>query len=144
MKHQHSIKSQLANNAVAIVSLLIAISTLLYSTWRSETTERNFNVRSAAFEVLQNLGQLQVIVNYLHYEPDHPMGNTLLGWGRIALIGDLAELLPPPIPSHAHSLVEKWGENWNKLKDSEELTQEISQSIDDTRASIVKVLKELH
>lgn len=144
MNIESSFKNQLLHHSVAIISLAIGLVALFYSTWRNETTEHNYNMRAASFEVLLNLGQLQVIINNLHYNADNQQSNPLVGWGHVALINDLSELLPEPVPSNANKLTELWGKNWKTLKDDEALTLEVSASIDETRASILKVLKELN
>ena len=46
-----TIRLQLRNNAVALISLAVALSSLAYNTWRNERTEHNRNVRTATFEV---------------------------------------------------------------------------------------------
>ena len=51
-----TIGKQIHNNAVALISLVIAVSSLAYNTWRNETTEEQRNIRHAAFRVLENLG----------------------------------------------------------------------------------------
>ena len=40
-----SIRPQLHNNAVALISLFVAVSSLAYNTWRNETTEAQRNIR---------------------------------------------------------------------------------------------------
>ena len=62
-----SIRQQIHNNAVALISLFIALSSLAYNTWRNETTEEQRNVRHAAFRVLESLGELQQVVDFRHY-----------------------------------------------------------------------------
>ena len=74
---------QIRNNLVAIISLVVAISSLSYNTWRNELTEENYSIRVAGFETLKSLGELQIIVDYGHYEQNP-------GWGRGLLISDLA------------------------------------------------------
>ena len=74
---------QIRNNLGAIISLLVAISSLSYNTWRNELTEENYSIRVAGFETLKSLGELQTIVDYGHYEQNP-------GWGRVLLISDLA------------------------------------------------------
>jgi hypothetical protein len=134
---------QLKNHSVAIISLIIAITTLFYTTWREEQTEKNRNIRQAAFEVLKHLGELQIVVNYAHYESDNSMGNPVLGWGHIAIIGDLSELLPPPVPSSSEKLVSTWTNTWETLKTSNENTQLISNEIDKTRNDTLSILRNL-
>ena len=46
---------QIRNNLVAIISLVVAISSLSYNTWRNELTEENRNIRFAGFEVINSL-----------------------------------------------------------------------------------------
>ena len=45
-------REQLRSNAVALISLTVALSSLGYNTWRNERTEHNRNIRAAAFEIL--------------------------------------------------------------------------------------------
>ena len=51
-----SLRGQLKNNLIAIVSLSIAVSSLFYAVWRNDRSEVNRNIRAAAFEVLGNVG----------------------------------------------------------------------------------------
>jgi hypothetical protein len=53
---------QIRRNAVALISLIIAVSSLSYNTWRNEKTEDNRNQRLAAFEVLLKLNELQQVI----------------------------------------------------------------------------------
>ena len=48
-----SFVDQLRNNAVAIISLIVAITALSYTAWREERTEKNRTLRVAAFEALK-------------------------------------------------------------------------------------------
>ena len=57
-----SVISQLKRNSVALVSIIIAVSSLSYNTWRNEKTEENRNQRFAAFEVLLKLNELQQVI----------------------------------------------------------------------------------
>src|SRR5262245_5330197 len=79
-----SLRQQMRVNAVALISLAVALSSLAYNTWRNERTERNRSVRVAAFEVLKDLGELQVIVNFAYFSKDEKLGNPMAGWGRVA------------------------------------------------------------
>jgi hypothetical protein len=53
----NTIRQQIHNNAVALISICIAVSTLAYNTWRNETTEEQRNVRHAAFRVIEELSE---------------------------------------------------------------------------------------
>ncbi len=52
-----SLRQQLRDNAVALISLVVALGSLAYNTWRNERTEHNRNVRTAAFELLTRVAE---------------------------------------------------------------------------------------
>lgn len=52
----------------AIVSLTVALSGMAYNTWRNEKSELNSNVRTADFEILLEIGELQRVVFFSHYD----------------------------------------------------------------------------
>ncbi|MDH3303608.1 MAG: hypothetical protein OEM50_00145 [Gammaproteobacteria bacterium] len=54
-----TIREQLRRNAVALISLVVAITSLGYNTWRNEASEHNRNQRLLSIEVLPNAGELQ-------------------------------------------------------------------------------------
>jgi hypothetical protein len=137
------IRDQLKNNFVAIISLIIALIALCYTTWREEVTEKNRNIRTAGFEVLKNLGELQIVVNHIYYQHDNMLANPYLGWGYISLISDLSNFLPPPVPDTVKKLVEAWSVNWKKIKTDEEAVTQISQEIDDSREAVVDTIRKL-
>jgi len=56
-------RNQLRDNMVALISLVIALSALGYTTWRNELTERNRNIRDAGFELLSQIGSLQQMMS---------------------------------------------------------------------------------
>ena len=90
MKKSKTFKQQLQDNLVAIISLFVAIAALLYTAWREETTERNRTLRTAGFEVLKNLGELQIVVNQVYSHNDPIKDIPQIGWGHVALIRHLA------------------------------------------------------
>jgi hypothetical protein len=141
---KNSIGTQVRNNIVAIISLSVAIMALFYNTWRNEHTESNRNIRPAAFEVLMHLGQLQLVVNNTRYldKPSESM-NPILGWGHVALVSDLGQLLPPPIPSKVDTLAQVWSDNWKKIGIDEASADKITQEIDSSRAMVLSQLKNL-
>lgn len=140
---KHSLLDQIKQHSIAIISLIIAIIALSYNTWRDEETEKNRNIRQAAFEVLKHLGELQVVINYGHFEPDNTMGNPVLGWGHLAIINDLSQLMPPPIPEKAEKLSQAWDANWQQIKTSSESTDKISNEIDQSRDAILNEIRHL-
>ncbi|MDX1554682.1 MAG: hypothetical protein R3212_01515, partial [Xanthomonadales bacterium] len=62
-----SIRQQIHNNAVALISLFIAVASLGYNSWRNETSEEQRNIRHAAFTVLEHLGEIQQVVDARYY-----------------------------------------------------------------------------
>lgn len=135
--------SQFAHHIVALISLVVAVVALFYTSWRLESSERNITARFAGFEMLKNLGELQVIVNRVRYEKDDTLGNPYLGWGRVAFIGDLSELLPHPVSENAKALISAWGENWKEIKDDDRASGAISEEIDNCRQAVLKAIQEL-
>jgi hypothetical protein len=54
-----TLRHQLRNNAVALISLTVALGSLGYNTWRNERTDYNRNIRTATFELLGKLSELE-------------------------------------------------------------------------------------
>jgi len=138
-----NIWNQIVNHIVAIISLAVAVTALGYTTWREEATEKNRNLREASFEVLKHLGELQIVINYGHYEPDNTMGNPILGWGHIAIIGDLGQILPPPIPEKTAKLTQVWTDNWQDIKTDEKAVDNISKEVDESRDAVLDEIRKL-
>lgn len=97
--------SQLSRNAVAIISLALAIASLSYNTWRNERNEVNNNMRTAAFELLSTLSELKALVYLGHYDLDTERGNPRIGWAYVVTLNDLGELLPEPMPEKTRHFV---------------------------------------
>lgn len=145
-----SILEQVKDHAIAIISLVVAIAALGYTAWREEVSEKNRTTRVAAFEVLKNLGDLQLVVNHAYYNDDkkHDIANdkrgaTLVGWSYVATISDLSILLPEPLPQDAENLTDVWGEEWQKLSKEESSTIRVSEKIDTMRNDVRTTLRSL-
>ncbi len=76
-----TIRQQLRNNAVALISLAVALTSLAYNTWRNERTEHNRNVRTATFEILTKLAELERVVFLAQY--DHDASGAVRGPGGL-------------------------------------------------------------
>ena len=135
--------SQLRANIVAISSMAVALTGLAYNTYRNEKTEINHNVRAAAFETLKNLGETQILVDYAHFKKDRVRGDTRLGWGKMTLIHDLSQVLPPPGPAEADLLLAAWRDNVDTLEDSTESMIKITDEIQRLRLTTIDVLNHL-
>ena len=116
MSKRIDFKGQLQRNAVALISLVVAITSLGYNTWRNEASEHNRNQRLVSIEVLRNLGELQQVTFRLHYDEDPD--DTIIpraGWAIVLTINDLAMVLDAPLPETAENLRLVWDDNWAEL-----------------------------
>ena len=139
-----SIRHQLRSNAVALISLAVAIGSLSYNTWRNERTEHNRNVRTAAFEVLMRAGDLERVTYLAHYDHDRNGGNPRTGWTDVLAIRDLAALIPGAVPGQAAELLRVWGDNWEGLgRDDETAVNRIDDAIGRLREASLTTLRSL-
>lgn len=138
-----TILEQIRRNMVAIISLVVAVSSLSYNTWRNERTEENRNIRHAGFEVLLKLGELQQVVFFNHYEMDAVRGSPRTGWAYMLVIGDLSENIPAPAPSRASALKAVWEKEWDGLGERDEAAERISDAIDELRVAVLEALRQL-
>lgn len=138
-----SIVDQLRRHSVALISLVVALSSLAYNTWRNEQTEYNRNIRVAGIELLLKLGELEKVVFFAHYDKDRQRGNPRSGWAHALTVRDLGSLTPEPARSSGANLVVIWQKNWSGLGASDEAASRISDSIDKMRSDTLRVLTEL-
>jgi hypothetical protein len=131
-------------NAVALISLFVALSGLGYNTWRNETTEAHRNVRQAAFVILETLGELQQVVDQRYYAGKRTDTNRIAGWGKIAMVRDLGMLVTPETSRQATRLFDVWRERLDELDAGDiEAEREISQAIAATREQVLRDLEAL-
>ncbi len=136
--------AQLKRNTVALVSIIIAVSSLSYNTWRNEKTEENRNQRLASFEVLLKLNELQQVIFHSHYDKDSSdKGNPRTGWAYVLTVRDLSRVLHPPLPSAADELLAVWGENWAGLVEKQTSVDLIMGEIDNIRSETLLLLDSL-
>ncbi len=139
-----AVREQLRDNLVALISLAVALTALGYNTWRNERTERNRNVRTAAFEVLGRLAELERVVFLAQYERDTRAGSPRTGWTYVLAIRDLAALEPAPLPARAAQLQKVWAENWEGLgRDEESAAEHIDDAIGALRSDTLTTLMAL-
>jgi hypothetical protein len=139
--NEHGFLQQVRRNAVALISLVIAITSLGYNTWRNEQTEANRNQRQSAFEILLKLGELQQVVFHSHYDRDIvDKGNPRTGWAHILLVNDLAGVLNSPMPELTDRLQMVWRHNWDALGTDDASVEAIQAEIDAVRAETVRQL----
>lgn len=130
-------------NLLAIISLLIALASLSYNTWRNDATEQNRNQRAAGFALLQELAALQLLVDHLTYSDDHQKADAIAGWTRVVFIGDLAQLTSPRVTDGARDLRTRWSAEVGRLESSEEANKTMSRSIEGLRQETLNALSAL-
>ncbi len=154
-----TIRQQIHNNAVALISIFIAISALGYNTWRNETTEEQRNIRHAAFRVLEELGEVQEVVDsryyYLAFEQEIASEGELRirGFGSVAMIRDLMMLMPEPGPAAGEALHQSWLGQFADLdrldragqhtQAAQQAERELTQAIRQARTAVLDVLRGL-
>ena len=144
MKPGTKIIDQVRRNFVAIVSLVVAVTSLGYNTWRNESSEFNRNQRLISVEVLRNLGELQQVVYHRHWGMDaEDAGNPLTGWASVLTIDDLASILQVPVPESANALRDAWQQNSDKLGEKDKAEKMIIEAIDAVRRDVHALLSDL-
>lgn len=139
-----TLRQQLRNNAVALISLVVALGSLAYNTWRNERTEHNRNTRTATFELLTKLAELERVVFLAQYDHDAAGGNPRTGWTYVLVIRDLAAVAPAPVQVQATQLQNIWAANWEGLGKSDESPAErIDDAIGKLRETSLSALKSL-
>lgn len=137
------IKQQLKNNLIALISIVIAIASLSYNTWRNEQTEYNRNVRTSSFEILMSLAELQLLADYAFYSDDSQKHDPIKGWSHILYVNSLAETVSGEVKQNVQSLHQSWQENWQQMHEQEESLVKITNAINITRQSVLTTLKDL-
>src|SRR5712671_6853912 len=139
-----SFREQLRSNSVALISLLVALTSLSYNTWRNERTEHNRNIRAAAFEILTKLAEFERVVFLAHYDRDKSNGNPRVGWTYVIVIDDLASVVPGKIGPRADELRKAWAGNWEGLgSDSDVAVDRIEAGIVNVRNAALETLRSL-
>lgn len=137
MRHfRITIPEQLRNNAVAIISLIIALFGLGYNTWRNELSEQNRNVRQAGFQLLMSLSDLQKLVFLAHYDSDYPEANPRIGWSQVLSIQDFSVFMDEDVSKSANALHNVWSESWFGLGSNDADKENLYVAIDDLRLQV--------
>jgi hypothetical protein len=139
-----NIINQLKRNSVAFISVIIAVSSLSYNTWRNEKTEDNRYQRFAAFEVLLKLGELQQVVFHSHYDGDDDGNwNPRTGWTYVLTIRDLSRVSGEVMSAEANKLYSVWQDNWQYLGKEQQHVDTITAGIDQMRDTTVSIITSL-
>lgn len=139
-----NVKEQLRRNTVALISLVVAITSLGYNTWRNEASETNRTQRLVALEVLMKLGELQQLTWHHHYDRDfEDKGNLRTGWTLVLVIRDICQILDRPLPDSTTNLYKTWSEHSDDLDSSAEAKDAIIAAINAVRQDTLELLQML-
>ncbi|MFO7762189.1 MAG: hypothetical protein R6V61_00475 [Wenzhouxiangellaceae bacterium] len=157
---------QVNNNLVALISLVLAITSLGYNTWRNETTEVQRNWRDASFRILVEIGELNQIILMRRYFSDagraqsadgNGNGNASIpqpeswvrGWGNVTMVRDLTTVMPEPLPAQGQRLFDQWQSQARALHDRsdpearEQAADTLLGSIEELRSQVVMLIDDL-
>ena len=145
MNKSRSIKEQLRRNAVALISLAVAITGLGYNTWRNELSEHNRNQRLVSVEMLVQLGSLyQVLLDIEYGKASDVSGNLRQGWSLARSINDLSMIADGDVPGAGENLLEVWEERSGELRTSDERAKEaIEDAVEEMRGVTHDLLRSL-
>lgn len=139
-----NIKEQVRRNAVALISLVIAITSLGYNTWRNEASENNRTQRLVTLEVLMKLGDLQQLTWHHYYDRDfEDKGNLRTGWTLVLVVRDISQILDGPLPQSTQVLHKTWNESSPDLGSSGEAKEAIIAAIETVRSDALVLLQQL-
>ena len=150
--------NQVNRNLVALISLVMAMTSLGYNTWRNETTEVQRNWRQASVRILIEVGELNQVVLMRRYfvardapgagGPPQPE-SWVRGWGSATMIRDIASVLPGPLPARGRRLFEAWERHAEALHDPsdaerrDEAASELLEAVEQMRQGTVDLLASL-
>ena len=139
-----NIKEQIRRNTVALISLVIAITSLGYNTWRNEASENNRTQRLVALEVLMKLGDLQQLTWHHYYDRDfEDKGNLRTGWTLVLVVRDISQILGGPLPQSTRVLHKTWDDNSPNLDSSGEAKEAVIAAIETVRSDALILLQQL-
>ncbi|WP_114326653.1 hypothetical protein [Candidatus Colwellia aromaticivorans] len=137
-------EKQIRNYQVAVIaSLLFALLGFSYNVWRMEITEENANTRTACFELLLVLSELEQLVYSAHYDKNTIEGSPRKGWVKVGLTVDLSVLTTKKVKHSTLKLKEVWSTHWESIDNDEQSVQAIVLSIDSSRTEIKMLLLDL-
>ncbi len=144
MDRKASIKEQLRRNAVALISLAIAVTSLGYNTWRNESSEYNRNQRLVAIQILSLVGDLEQLVLDKQFG-ENVDGDAILrmGWAKLRSIRDFAQIAEGEVPQTVDVLFEVWSAEYEKLGEVRKAQVPVQDAIEQVRRDTQDVLRGL-
>ncbi len=138
------ILQQVKQNAVAIISLAVALSSLAYNTWRNESSEANETTRDAGFFMMQELSDLQEIVLFARYDQNDARGDIKSGWSHVLAVKDISYAMPATVQQHAHELLNVWQQHASNIPAQDNHSyKQVDSAIDEVKQQIVLTIKSL-
>ena len=121
MKSRLTVREQFRRNAVALISLAIAISSLGYNTWRNEASEHNRNQRLVTIELLLMLSDLQqALLDSRYGKESESKSNLRKGWVAVLTIRDVSMIAGGAVHESAGVLFATWERESGSLTSNDE------------------------
>ncbi|MEM9531201.1 MAG: hypothetical protein AAGA23_09790 [Pseudomonadota bacterium] len=147
-KWSQSLAEQIQRNAVALISLAIAVCSLSYNTWRNETSEHQRNLRHAAFEMVEHLERFQSMVSAMVYASPRRTELLFDAWGEAKALETLATLMPAPASAASKELIQVWdrhahvvsGDDAAQARKSDEA---VAAAVEQARLALLEVILSL-
>ena len=145
MKSNNSFREQLRRNAVALISLAVAVTSLAYNTWRNEASEHNRNQRLVAIELLvQSSTMYQTLLDIEYGKEEAVAGNLRKGWALARSIEDLSMIAEGDLSTAGDNLFNVWSSQSAQLRQSEEVAKEaIEEALQEMRVATHELLESL-
>lgn len=148
MFKKFSFLEQVRQNSVALISLVVAVTSLGYNTWRNEVTEANRNVRVAGFQLVEKMIELQATVLFTRFPGsgdvvDNSPGDYRRGWAYALAIKDLSFNMPPEVQKATDHLYETWENEFETIARDEASYEKMDAAINDARMTIVEAIARL-
>jgi hypothetical protein len=133
-----------SGRAIATISLVAALTSLAYNTWRNESTESHRNIRQSCFIILEESAALQQIIEIRFYGDDRSKSTWIAAWGKASLIRDLGMLAPPRTGQEAQNVFDVWSKRSQGIDARDPLAEdEMSDAIERLRRQTLDDLREL-
>jgi hypothetical protein len=137
-------EKQIRNYQVAVIaSLLFALLGFSYNVWRMEVTEENANTRTACFELLLVLSELEQLVYSAHYDKNTIEGSPRKGWVNVGITVDFSVLTTSKVKNSSLKLKETWSSHWESIENNVQAVEAIVLSVENSRTEIKLLLQEL-
>ena len=127
----------------AIFSVVFAVVGFSYNAWRLELSEENNNIRTAAFQVLNELAELEQIIYAAHYDQDKLAGSPRKAWVKVGLIVDLSVLIDSSVETKTQALHMSWAASWESIASDKSVVDGVIVKIEQVREQVKHTLYSL-